>query len=114
VGLPFQKESEESGEGPEEVCQESAAMWKSCGRELEAPEVSGANKKIPMKHLKGKKGKLGGMNPTTGMYLLMATDCSEGTGEEGGPGALPFTSRKHYRVKSCPLRITTSRSKAYG
>jgi len=31
-------------------------MWKSCGRELEVPEVSGANKKIPMKHLKGKKG----------------------------------------------------------
>jgi len=25
-----------------------------------------------------------------------------GTGKEGGAGALPFTSRKHYRVKSCP------------
>jgi len=31
-------------------------MWKSCRRELEAPEVSGANKKMPMKHFKGKKG----------------------------------------------------------
>ena len=40
--------------------------------------------------------------PTTGMWLLMATGCSEGTGKEGRAGALPFTSRKHYRVKSRP------------
>jgi len=45
---------------PQPVAQQqvrdTAAMWKSCGRELEAPEVSGANKIIPMKHLKGKQG----------------------------------------------------------
>jgi len=32
----------------------------------------------------------------------MVTGCSEGTGEEGGAGALPFISRKHYGVKSSP------------
>jgi len=32
----------------------------------------------------------------------VATGCSEGTGEERGAGALPFTLRKHDKVKSCP------------
>ena len=45
---------------PQPVAQQhardTAAMWKSCGRELEAPEVSGANKKIPWNTLRGKKG----------------------------------------------------------
>jgi len=44
---------------PQPVAQQqvrdTAAMWKSCRGELEAPDVSGANKKIPMKHPKGKK-----------------------------------------------------------
>ena len=29
----------------------------------------------------------------TGVWLLMATGCSEGTGEEGGAEVLPSTSR---------------------
>ena len=45
---------------PQPVAQQqvrdTAAMWKSCRGKLEVPEVSGANEKIPMKHLKGKKG----------------------------------------------------------
>lgn len=32
--------------------------------------------------------------PTTEMWLLMATSCSEGTRKEGEEEALPFTSRK--------------------
>ena len=84
MGLPFQKESEESGEGPEEVCQESAAMWKSCGRELEAPEVSGANKKIPMKRLKGKKGcsAMKVTRPTAQMKCLYTNARSMGNKQE--------------------------------
>lgn len=35
--------------------------------------------------------KFGEMNSTTGVWLSMATDCLEGTGEEGGEEGLPTT-----------------------
>jgi len=37
--------------------------------------------------------KLGGLNPMTGVWLLMATGSSEGTGREGGVKASLSTSR---------------------
>jgi len=63
---------------------DTAAMWKSCGRELEAPEVSGANKKIPMKHHKGKKGcsAMKVMRPTAQMKCLYTNACSMGNKQE--------------------------------
>jgi len=63
---------------------DTAAMWKSCGRELEAPEVSGANKKIPMKHLKGKKGcsAMKVTRPTAQMKCLYTNTRSMGNKQE--------------------------------
>lgn len=43
-----------------------------------------------------------GMIPMTGVWLLVATSCSERTGKEGGEGLLPSTSVKENNVKSCP------------
>ena len=40
------------------------------------------------------------MNPTTGVQLLIAIGCSEGTGEEGGAEIFPSTSRNGESVKS--------------
>jgi len=73
---------------PQPVAQQhvrdTAAMWKSCGRELEAPEVSGANKKIPMKHLKGKKGcsAMKVTRPTAQMKCLCTNASSMGNKQE--------------------------------
>jgi len=36
----------------------------------------------------------GGMTSLTGMCLLTATSCSEGTAEKGGKETLPSTTRK--------------------
>ena len=57
---------------------DTAAMWKSCRGELEAPEVSGANKKKPMKHLKGKQGcsAMKVTRPTAQMKCLYTNACS--------------------------------------
>jgi len=59
-------------------------MWKSCRGELEAPEVSGANKKIPMKHLKGKKecSAMKVTRPTAQMKCLYTNACSMGNKQE--------------------------------
>jgi len=63
---------------------DTAAVWKSCRGELEAPEVSGANKKIPMKHLKGKKGcsAMKVRRPTAQMKCLYTNACSMGNKQE--------------------------------
>jgi len=52
-------------------------------------------------------------NPMTGVWLLMATGCSEGTGGQRELEALQSTLRNLYSVKSCPRRIVTSRLKVY-
>ena len=43
--------------------------------------------------------KPGEMIPTTGVWLLMATSCSEGTGKEGGKETLFSTSGKKHGLK---------------
>jgi len=54
------------------------------------------------------------MIPMTGVWLLMAASCSEGTGEEGGVGVLLSTPGKEYNVKSYPERTVMSKLKASG
>jgi len=73
---------------PQPVAQQqvrdTAAMWKSCRGELEAPKVSGANKKIPMKHLKGKKecSAMKVTRPTAQMKCLYTNAHSMGNKQE--------------------------------
>lgn len=45
---------------------------------------------------------IGEMIPMTGVWLLTARRCSEGTGEERGEGVLLSTSGKEQNVESCP------------
>ncbi|PKU45328.1 rna-directed dna polymerase from mobile element jockey-like [Limosa lapponica baueri] len=47
----------------------------------------------------------------TGVWLLMATGCSEGTGEEGGLEALPSTSR-NYLIECEELSLKNSHKQA--
>ena len=46
--------------------------------------------------------KFAGMNPMTGVWLLMDTGHSEGTGGEKAVEALRSTSGNQYSLESCP------------